>query len=289
MDNDAISPFERFGPAIPASPVILAVPHAGRDYPPALIASAAASRERLESLEDRFADALIADAVAAGATAFVARRARAWIDLNRDEREIDLAMIDNSCPAPHAIGSARVRGGLGLIPRRIANGGEILNRRLTAAEIEARILHDHRPWHAALAAALAAARKRFGIALLLDCHTMPPIAQRGEAGPPRVVIGDRYGRSAADRLVGCAEAAAERAGLPHGRNSPYAGGYTLDRHGRPAAGIHAIQIEIDRSLYLAPDLRSAGPGMMRMRMFVADLVAALADEALPAPPALAAE
>jgi N-formylglutamate amidohydrolase len=140
-----------------------------------------------------------------------------------------------------------------------------------------------------LAGALAAARARFGIALLLDCHTMPPIAARGETAPPRIVIGDRYGRSAAGHLVQRAETIAARAGLSYGRNSPYAGGYTLDRHGRPAAGIHAIQIEIDRSLYLAPDLRAVGPGTAQMRIFVAALVAALTEEALPAPPALAAE
>jgi N-formylglutamate amidohydrolase len=269
--------------------VILAVPHAGRTYPPALIAAAALPRHRLETLEDRFADALIADAVAAGATAFVARRARAWIDLNRDERELDPGMIEASTPPPQAIGSARVRGGLGLIPRRIAGGTDIYRRRLTTAEIEARIVGDHRPWHAALADALTAAHARFGIALLLDCHSMPPIARSGEATPPSVVIGDRYGRAASSRLVDCLEAAARRAGLPHARNSPYAGGYSLDRHGRPTAGIHAIQIEIDRSLYLAPDLRSPGDGMPRIKAFLAMLVAALAEEALPAPPALAAE
>jgi N-formylglutamate amidohydrolase len=148
MDDDAL-PFLRFGPSVPASPVVLAVPHAGRSYPPALIASAAMPLSRLETLEDRFADRLIADAVAAGTTAFVARRARAWIDLNRDERELDPAMIESAAPMPHAIGSARVRGGLGLIPRRISGGAHIYRRRLAAAEITARIESDHRPWHAA--------------------------------------------------------------------------------------------------------------------------------------------
>jgi N-formylglutamate amidohydrolase len=268
--------------------VILSVPHAGRDYPAALIEAAAVPRARLETLEDRFADALIADAVAAGATAFVARRARAWIDLNRDERELDPAMIDASAPLVHTIGSARVRGGLGLIPRRVTGGGDIYRRRLSATEVEARIVGDHRPWHAALSETLAAARARFGIAVLLDCHSMPPVARTGDE-PPRIVIGDRYGRSAASRLVDCVEASAGRAGLRHARNSPYAGGYALDRHGRPASAIHAIQIEIDRSLYLAHDLRAAGSGMPRIRAFLAGLFAALAEEALPPPPALAAE
>jgi N-formylglutamate amidohydrolase len=286
-------PFERFGPATPVSPVVLAVPHAGRTYPPALIAAAAVPRSRLEGLEDRFADALIAGAVRNGATAFVARRARAWIDLNRDERELDPGMILGAALPAHAIGSARVRGGLGLIPRRLAGGIEILRRRLSATEIEARIISDYRPWHAAIADALTAAHDRFGIAILLDCHSMPPIARDKAADParptPRIVIGDRFGRSAGSRFVDRLASEIEAAKLPLARNSPYAGGHTLDRHGRPGKGIHAIQIEIDRSLYLALDMRTAGPGMARMTAFLAGLVQALADEALPLPSALAAE
>lgn len=282
-------PFERFGPARPASPVILAVPHAGRIYPPELIAAAAMPLDRMEGLEDRFADALVAQAVAGGVTAFVARRARAWIDLNRDEREIDPGMVDAATPPGHFIASARVRGGLGLIPRRMAGGGDIYRRRLTAAEVQARIVHDHRPWHAALAEALAAARARFGLAVLLDCHSMPPIAQAPAREPPKIVIGDRYGRSAASRFVDRIAELAEASGLAAARNSPYAGGHTLDRHGRPGSGIHAIQIEIDRGLYLAPDMRALGPGAARMTTFVAALAAALADEALLSPPAMAAE
>jgi len=282
-------PFERSGPAEPASPVVIAVPHAGRIYPAPLIASAAVPRSRLEALEDRFADTLISGAVRDGVTAFVARRARAWIDLNRDERELDPGMIEGSALPAHAIGSARVRGGLGLIPRRLAGGGEILRRRLSAAEIDARIRSDHRPWHAAIATALAAAHARFGIAILLDCHSMPPIMREGMPDPARIVIGDRFGRSAGSQFVDRLVSEAQAAGLSCSCNTPYAGGHTLDRHGRPGKNTHAIQIEIDRSLYLAPDLRTAGPGMARMTAFLANLAGALADEALAVPPALAAE
>ena len=282
-------PFERFGTADPASPVVIAVPHAGRIYPAPLIASAAVPRSRLEALEDRYADALIAGAVRDGVTAFVARRARAWIDLNRDERELDPGMIEGSALPKSMIGSARVRGGLGLIPRRLAGGGEILRRRLSAAEVDARIQGDHRPWHGAIASALTAARARFGIAVLLDCHSMPPIMREDTPDPARVVIGDRFGRSSASRFVDRLVSEAQAAGLPCSRNSPYAGGHTLDRHGRPEKNIHAVQIEIDRGLYLAPDLHTAGPGMARMTAFLAILAGALADEALALPPALAAE
>lgn len=282
-------PFDRFGPADPASPVVIAVPHAGRIYPASLIAAAAVPRSRLEALEDRYVDALIVGAIRDGGTAFVARRARAWIDLNRDERELDPGMIEGAASPARMIGSARVRSGLGLIPRRLAGGGEILRRRLHADEVDTRIRMDHRPWHSAIAGALAAARDRFGIAILLDCHSMPPIPHENAPDPARIVIGDRFGRSSSSRFVDRIASEVQAVGLPSSRNSPYAGGHTLDRHGRPDKNIHAVQIEIDRSLYLAPDLRTAGPGMARMTAFLATLAAALADEALALPPALAAE
>ena len=282
MHDAQAPPFSRFGPEQPAFPLIIAVPHAGRDYPAELLAAASLPRARLEALEDRLADCLITEAVAQGTTAFVARRARAWIDLNRDERELDQQMIEPSARPAATIESAKVRGGLGLIPRRIAGSGDIMRRRLSAAEAESRIALDHRPWHAALGQALASARARFGIAMLLDFHSMPPIARHGHDAAPRIVIGDRYGRSAASRFADRAGAVAESAGLRCSRNSPYAGGHALDRHGRPTSDIHAIQIEIDRSLYLAPDLRSPGAGMAGMTEFVARLAAALIDEALPA-------
>lgn len=281
--------FVRIGPAIPARPVVLSVPHAGRDYPPALLASATVSRERLETLEDRFADALIRDAVADGATAFVAQAARAWLDLNRDARELDAGMVAPPPPAHRLIQSAKVRGGLGLVPRRIAGVGELWRAPLAAAEIEARIANHHGPYHAAIATALAAARVRFGGAVLLDCHSMPPLASETSAPAPRIVIGDRYGHSASGRLVERLVAVAEGAGLPVARNAPYAGGYTLDRHGTPQRGIHAIQIEIDRTLYLAEDRRALGSGADAMRVLFAAMTEALADELADTVSAIAAE
>ncbi len=267
-------PFVRLGPELPASPVILSVPHAGRDYPAALLASARLSRIQLESLEDRFADRLVDTAVANGATALVARRARAWIDLNRDEREIDSAMVEGPAPLD-CLSTARMRGGLGLIPRRIGGAGEIYRARLDARDVAARVAGDHRAWHAALAALLAAAQARFGIAVLLDVHSMPPAASG-------IVLGDRHGRSADARFVAAVEHEAKAAGLPLARNTPYAGGYITERHGNPAAGRHAIQLEVDRSLYLVAGLRAPAPGLAHLARFVAAAVRALEREAQPA-------
>ena len=279
------SPFERFGPADPASPVVIAVPHAGRIYPAALIAAAAVPRRRLEALEDRYADALIGSAIRDGVTAFVARRARAWIDLNRDERELDPGMIEGSALPARMIGSARVRSGLGLIPRRLAGGGEILRRRLNAAEVDARIRMDHRPWHGAIASALAAARARFGIAILLDCHSMPPPAR----GIPPIVFGDCHGRSAAPWASAEALRIARTAGFVAGLNDPFAGGHIVDRHGAPDSGVHALQIEIDRRLYLNERLDAPGRGFDAIAALIEALAVGLGDALLDRQLATAAE
>lgn len=287
QSQDAPS-FRQLGPARLLSPVILAVPHAGREYPANLLAASRLSREKLEALEDRHADMLVTGAVAAGVTALVATRARAWIDLNRDEREIDPGMLE-SPPLLPLLTSAKVRGGIGLVPRRIADGGDIWRRRFSQREIDRRILRDHRPWHQAIAALLAEARARFGCAVLIDCHSMPSLPRQSPLLPPQIVVGDRFGRSAADRFADRLSAVAEAAGLKVARNAPYSGGHTLDRHGRPDQAIHALQIEIDRALYLASDLRTPIPDADGVIDLVVRIVAALADEATSFPQALAAE
>lgn len=270
--------FHRIGPAAPTAPVVLSVPHAGRDYPADLLAAARVPRSGLELLEDRHADRLIDSAVAAGATAFVATRPRSWIDLNRAEGEIDPAMIDPPPRADRLVASAKVRGGLGLVPRRLHAAGDLWRGRLPAATLDHRIASHHRPWHGAIAAALAEAHARFGVALLLDCHSMPPLRPQSAARPPRVVIGDRHGRTAPALLVDRLVAIAEGAGLTAARNSPYAGGHALDRQARPASGIYAIQIEVDRSLYLDEALRECGPGLADMQAIIATMVAAMIEE-----------
>jgi N-formylglutamate amidohydrolase len=289
---DAAGPrsnFIRLGPPGASRPVLLAVPHAGRDYPEALLANALVSRERLEALEDRHADALIGPAVATDTVALVACRPRSWLDLNRDEREVDPATVTPPPPAHRLIQSAKLRGGLGLIPRRMPGAAELWRTPVTAGELDARIAEHHRPFHAAIGAELAAARARFGTAMLIDLHSMPPVAHEAFGRAPQVVIGDRYGRSASSRLVDLLTAVFRDAGLTVAHNAPYAGGYTLDRHGRPDRGIHAVQIEIDRTLYLATDRRTLGPGAGRIAALVATMVNAAAEDLAGYPPAIAAE
>ena len=276
--------FAQFGPWPPASPVILSVPHAGRDYPQALRSALRVPLAALLPLEDRFVDR-VASAARGLRTMLVQTAPRAWIDLNRSEDERDPRVDEGARPTALPIASPKLRSGLGLVPRRASGTAELWRRRFTEAEIAARIAEDHRPYHAALTRTLAAAHTRFGVAVLLDVHSMPPL---GGASPPRIVIGDRFGRSAASRFVARIEAEAANAETPAALNSPYAGAHILDMHGRPADGIHAVQLEIDRSSYLGARLDQPGPGLPATVALLARIIAALEDEAL-APLAQAAE
>lgn len=285
-EPEADPPFLRIGPEVPTSPVVLSVPHAGRAYSQALLKASRLPLATLEALEDRFMDRLVWRAQSAGAVALVACVPRAEIDLNRDEREIDAAMVVPPPPSRSILQSHRTRGGLGLVPARINGAGPIWRQRLPMAELARRIAEIHEPYHQALERALAAARDRFGVAVLLDCHSMPP--QEDGAAPP-VIFGDRHGTSIAPEFVEVAIAAARASGFEAGRNAPYAGGYITARHGKPETGIHALQLEVDRSRYLAAGLRSPGPGFDAAAEMIAHVAAALAIKALEPPQAIAAE
>jgi N-formylglutamate amidohydrolase len=261
-------------------PLVFAVPHAGRDYSPDLLARARVPLEALSRLEDRLADSLADRLIAQGHHVIVAAQPRALIDLNRDEREIDLRAVTGTPWNFRSLSSAKVRGGLGLVPERLTQIGHLWRAPLSYIELRERIESVHRPYHAALAAALEATRRRHGVALLVDIHSMPPLRETpGFEGPaPRVVIGDRFGRSATDRLTDLCADFIRRQHVPVAINSPYSGNHILERHGRPAQGIHAIQIEFDRGLYLADDLMTPGPGLAAMQRLLAGLADALSQE-----------
>lgn len=292
MTPPPASPFFRIGPERPVSPVVLSIPHAGRDYRPALLRTSRLTLAALETLEDRLVDRLVWRATANGATAFIARAPRAEIDLNRDEREIDPGLIAPPLPSGGLVQSARTRGGIGLIPSRITGLGPIWRERISREELIRRVEAIHRPYHAALEAALGHARARFGAAILLDCHSMPPrpgAEGRGEAGAATVIFGDRHGTTTTPDLLDAAVTAARALGYRTACNAPYAGGYVVGRHGRPQRGIHALQIELDRSLYLDADLRAPGPGFEGACRLIAAVARALEERLLEAPEAVAAE
>jgi N-formylglutamate amidohydrolase len=234
-------------------PVLLSVPHSGRDYPEWLVAMASAGKPSLASLEDPWVDRLVWRAVQRGCGAVIARAPRAAVDCNRAEDEVDPSVIDG---AGRERISARARGGLGIVPARTQQHGYLWRRPISPRNLEERIAQAHRPYHDAIEEQLEALLDRFGCALLLDCHSMPP----PPAAIPPVVFGDCRGRTAEGWLSREAVAVAERCGFAAGLNDPFAGGHVIDRHACPARGVQALQIEIDRRCYLDPALKAPGPG-----------------------------
>ncbi|MEG3160466.1 N-formylglutamate amidohydrolase [Sphingomonas sp. LB2R24] len=281
---ERLPPFEHQDTAPPTNPVVISVPHAGRDYPLSLKTALRVPLAALLPLEDRLVDA-VARSARTDQAMIIQRRARAWIDLNRGEDERDAQLDEGARSIPPAQQSAKLRSGLGLVPRRVSGAGDLWARRFTDAEVTARIVNDHRPYHAAVAAALQAAYARFGVAVLLDVHSMPPLGPGGT----RIVLGDRFGHAAAPRFVDRAETVCTAHGFSVARNTPYAGGHILERHARPDLGIHAIQLELDRTIYLDRKLHAPGAGFARVVDMVGAMLAGLADEALSTPLAAAAE
>jgi N-formylglutamate amidohydrolase len=290
FDVTKTAAFTLYNADIPDIPVLLSVPHAGRDYPPELMANLRVSPAELFRLEDRYADRLIQPAIASGCAAIVAHRARAWIDLNRAATDIDIGMVFGADAYLNAAPSAKARGGLGLFPRRLQACGELWRRPMERADVEQRIEQVHTPYHHAVAELLSSIRDRFGMAILLDVHSMPPIPASADSGvPPQVVVGDRFGRSAAAVYAELAIGRAQTAGMKAALNTPYSGDYILQRHGNPNRGIHALQLEVDRSLYLDSDLREPMGGLKAMADFVQAVVSDLTDQAMGASFAEAAE
>ncbi len=264
--NDSLLPgFSVSGDSDGRWPLVMASPHSGRDYPAAFLAASRLSLAQLRRAEDAFVDQLLEGVD--GVPVLRARHGRAFLDLNRAADELDPAMIDGPLPfVPNQ--TDRVVAGLGVLPRVAAQGLDIYRRRLSLAEAQGRVAALHRPWHGRIAELLARAQARHGHAILLDCHSMPKPAG---VLPPQVVIGDRFGTSAAPALVALIEKHFRSAGWRVARNTPYAGGYTTEFHAGAAAGIHAVQIEIDRSLYMDSNRMALNAGFTAVAAQLAGL------------------
>ncbi|MDQ4419113.1 N-formylglutamate amidohydrolase [Sphingobium sp. DEHP117] len=274
-------PFVVLGPDQVHGPVLISVPHAGRVYPAEVRAQSAHPHEALALLEDRYADALVTGLEMRGYRVVIAQVARAVIDLNRDPRDIDRRMIAGMPHGQALIETAKSRGGLGLFPRSLPRVGGLWRAPLHWDQARARIASVHAPYHARIEQEMRAIRAACGQALLLDVHSMPPLeaARFGGGMRPDVVIGDRFGASAAARFSEIARGVIARHGLRSALNHPYPGTYIAERHGRPALGRHALQIEISRDLYLDSRLREPGQGLAAIRAMVADLADTLREEA----------
>lgn len=272
-------------------PVLIAVPHAGRAYANSLLERMRHPAFAAPRLEDRYVD-LLATRIAAETRAalLVAHAPRAIVDLNRASEDVDWDMLNQ--PAPDASARPahadhrwtarngtmlRARSGLGLIPRRLPGLGELWKRRFEHHELDERIAGVHQPYHDALGAMLLRLRERWGAALLIDLHSMPPLTapSSGERAA-EFVVGDRFGASCGGEVIGAAFAhfARERRLVAH--NRPYAGGYVLDRHARRGEGVHALQLEIDRRCYLDARLAEPGEGFEATVQLIVGLVRRLA-------------
>lgn len=233
------------------TPVVVASPHSGRHYPAAFLQASVLDARVVRSSEDAFMDELVAAAPRLGAPLIAAEYPRAWLDLNRSPDELDPSVIDG---VSRVVQTPRISSGLGVIPRVVANGRAIYRGKITRAEAEARIAQVWHPYHAALESLMRSAQAAFGEAVLLDFHSMPHEALDSVARPgqrrPDVVLGDRFGASAAGEVLDALEDGFLQAGLGVIRNAPFAGAYITQHYGRPSRGWHAVQIEIDRALYM---------------------------------------
>jgi N-formylglutamate amidohydrolase len=270
------APFRLSRPAkdAPATPLIFASPHSGRIYPPSLMAASDLDAAAIRRSEDAYVDELIAPAPSHGITVLAARFARAWIDVNREPWELDPAMFEDELPAYAQGRSVRVTAGLGAIARIVGEGQEIYRRKLTFAEAARRVEEVHEPYHAVLAGLVRESVEAHGIAVLIDWHSMPAAATAQGAGCD-LVLGDRFGAAAAPAISRRVESELKALGYRVARNSPYAGGYTTEHYGRPAAKAHALQIEVSRGLYLDEATLKPSPMFARLKADLGRLIARL--------------
>jgi N-formylglutamate deformylase len=243
--------FEVHEPVSQTIPFVYNSPHSGRIYPPEFIAQSRLEGISIRRSEDHYVDELFGAAVDLGAPLLLANFPRAYLDVNREPYELDPRMFDGLLPPYANINSLRVAGGLGTIPRIVAENMEIYARRLPVQEGLERVESVYKPYHSTLRRLIARTHVQFGFGVLIDCHSMPGnVRVAGSNARPDVIIGDRYGTSASAELSRTAIGILEEMGFAAIRNKPYAGGFITEHYGRPSRGLHALQIEVNRSIYV---------------------------------------
>ena len=246
--QDFDPPFDVCEPAGVQHPLVLSSPHSGATYPQGFLDASRLDPLTLRRSEDAYVDSLFEPATAHGVPLLRARFPRAFLDVNREPYELDPQMFAGRLPDFANTRSLRVAAGLGVIPRLVGDAQPIYRETMPVAAALRRIAALHRPYHERLTQLLDSAQARFGFAVLIDCHSMPSTSP--DVGGCDIVLGDRYGSSAARWIVECLDVSLRSAGLVVRRNKPYAGGYITEHYGAPVAGRHAVQIEINRSLYM---------------------------------------
>jgi N-formylglutamate amidohydrolase len=260
-------------------PLVFASPHSGEDYPEDFVANARLSRQVLRRSEDAFVDRIFSAAPTFGAPLLKAHFPRVYLDPNREAFELDPTMFDAPLPDYVNARSPRVAAGLGTVARVVANGEEIYRTKLRFAEVRQRIETHYVPYHETLRAMLDATCEKFGCYLLVDCHSMPSVGGPMDADPGSmrldIVLGDCHGQSCAPAVVHCAEQTLRALGLTVRRNVPYAGGFTTRHYAQPDQCRHALQVEINRALYMDEERITPTPGIERMTQAITKMIDAL--------------
>jgi N-formylglutamate amidohydrolase len=277
--SSAVIEIVRPKPGIQRVPLMLASPHSGHFYPPEFLQASQLDISVLRQSEDCYVDELIGAAPKFGVPVLKALFPRSFCDVNREPLELDPGMFEDALPREANIASPRIAAGLGVIPRFSANEREIYGAKMPFAEAERRLEGYYRPYHDALARLIRESREAFGAAILLDCHSMPSIGGAGDRdrGRPRVdfVLGDCFGAACAEAVIGCVEQNLRATGATVRRNNPYAGGYVTQHYGRPAEGVHVLQIEINRSLYVDEASLDRAPGFAALQSCMNSLIGEL--------------
>lgn len=273
-------PLEVVAPSRQTLPLVLSSPHSGSIYPADFVASSRLDAHSLRRSEDAHVHELFAGGPTLGAPLLHALFPRAYLDPNREAYELDPMMFDGPLPHHANVRSPRVVAGLGTIARMVANGADIYRGKLPVAEAEYRIATCYRPFHHALRSLIDATRDQFGFCILVDCHSMPSgISGHGVIEPPGggadFVLGDCHGVSCAPAVIETARTVLTDRGFRVARNAPYAGGYTTRHYGRPAERVHALQIEINRRLYMDEATFAHLPAFAKIADTMTQVVAAL--------------
>jgi len=277
FDGELSPPFEIVEPAAWRAPIIFNSPHSGSAYPDAFLSASRIDLPTLRRSEDSFMDELIGGLSGRGFAVVRVHFPRSYVDVNREPYELDPRMFAGRLPSFANTRSMRVAGGLGTIPRVVGDGQEIYRERLAVDDALARIETLYKPYHRALRRLINRVHQTFGTVVVVDCHSMPSIGvSRDEPRRPDVVIGDRYGTSCASLLPDTVEDIMSRLGYSVGRNKPYAGGFITEHYGNPASGLHVVQLELNRAVYMDERRREKGARFAQVAADFATLADVLA-------------
>jgi N-formylglutamate amidohydrolase len=258
-------PFEVLEPARWRGPVLFNSPHSGRIYPREFLLSSRLELATLRRSEDSFVDELSLGVVARGYPLMRAHFPRCYVDVNREPYELDPRMFEGRLPSFANTRSMRVAGGLGTVARVVGDAQEIYDQRISIDDALQRIESLYKPYHRALRRLFGQIHKDFGVAILIDCHSMPSAtASRDDRPRADIVLGDRYGTSCVAMISETVEDALRELGYAVSRNKPYAGGFITEHYGNPGAGLHAIQLEINRAIYMDEKRYERGPDFERV-------------------------